>query len=193
MKEIGFSFLKLIKESFLILLKPKEYFSTMPKVGGFIEPTIKAVIYVFIGQAVREIWLLQSDNQSNNEMDWGIIYYIFLLISPIMYLFSGGIIIQKISDFCEGNTNFETCIRVSSSLIIIILILDLFPFLHDTISAIIAIIIYLYGILLLYYALTITLEANNRKRAKIISFSLTAFLIFFAFFVRIVAKLLKLN
>ena len=44
-KNQGFNFGKFIEDSKNALLKPKEYFESMPTSGGFIEPIIKDVYF----------------------------------------------------------------------------------------------------------------------------------------------------
>ena len=56
MAEAGFDFQKFIEDSKSVLTAPKEYFSSMPKTGGFVEPLIKATIYGLVAGVLYFIW-----------------------------------------------------------------------------------------------------------------------------------------
>jgi len=57
MAESSFDFNKFIEETKSALLSPAEYFSTMSKTGGFVEPLIKAVIYGTLAGIINFLWI----------------------------------------------------------------------------------------------------------------------------------------
>ena len=60
MAEVAFDFKKFIDETKATILTPADYFSVMPKTGGFAEPLIKAVIYGFAAALINLLWVTLS-------------------------------------------------------------------------------------------------------------------------------------
>ncbi|MDY6970585.1 MAG: YIP1 family protein [Spirochaetota bacterium] len=169
MAENGFNFQKLIADTKSVLLSPKEYFVSMEKEGGYVEPVIKAVIYGLVGGIISFIWGILGLSALGAVI--GVITIILTPIYALIGIFIGGVILLVISAICSGDTNYETNVRVAASLSALTPVYALLGFTYGinlTLGSIISLIIALYGIWLLYNAL---IHALNCKEsiAKIIS------------------------
>ncbi|MGQ9621095.1 MAG: YIP1 family protein [Bacteroidales bacterium] len=170
-----------IKESKDTLLNPKSYFSTMKTSGGMVEPLIKAVIYGVVAGIIYLIWGILHLGAVGGLLGGaiGFMAFIWAIIGAIIGLFVGAIIILILSAICKGNTDFEACMRVSASLMVLMPVMALFSFLMGvslTLGMIINLIIYLYSLWLLYSSLVETLKANAGT-AKIIMWILAALIL----------------
>ena len=167
MAESGFNFQKFIDDSKATLLKPKEYFASMAKEGGFGEPIIKALIYGVVAGIISFIWSLLNLSPGAAFMfggAGGIMVIIGAIIFAIIGLFIGGIIVLIISAICGGSTNFETNVRVTASLMVLSpvnAVLSIFTGLSITLGAFISLIVSLYGLYLLFNALVGALGAKE--------------------------------
>ncbi|MBU1077224.1 MAG: hypothetical protein KKH98_08025, partial [Spirochaetes bacterium] len=112
-KSGSFDFQKLIDDSKQALMAPKDYFASMSKEGGLVEPVIKAVIYGLIAGIVGFVWSLLSI--SSGGMVGTAVGVAGIFLSPIyacIGLFIGAIIILVISAISGGSTDFEANARV---------------------------------------------------------------------------------
>jgi hypothetical protein len=179
-----FDFNLFIKESKDVLVNPKSYFSTMRTSGGMTEPLIKAVIYGAIAGVIGFIWSLLKIGVVTGGMfggALGIAAFIWSIIGAIIGLFIGGVILLVISSICKGNTDFEACLRVAASVMVVMPISALLGFttgINSVFGAIVALGVNLYGLYLLYYGLTEALKANPGT-AKIITYVLAAIMVIF--------------
>ncbi|MBN2402501.1 MAG: YIP1 family protein [Spirochaetes bacterium] len=186
MAEYGFNFQKLIEESKSVLTSPKQYFSSMAKTGGFVEPIIKALIYGIVAGIISLIWSLLSLTTASSMGMFGagaagIMILIWAIVGAIIGLFIGGIIILIISAICGGSTNFETNVRVAASLMVlspVSALLAVLGAISISLGVIVSLIVMLYGIYLLYVALVNTLGAKEGT-SKIVSIVLGVIILIF--------------
>jgi len=177
MSDSGFDFKKLVGDTKAVLLAPAEYFASMPKEGGMAEPLIKAIIYNVIAALINFLWLGVIFTSFAGTMGGffggsvGIMGIILSIIGGIIALFVGGVIVLVISAICGGNTNYEANVRVTASLMAltpISAILGFTSYINMWLGLIVSVVISLYGIFLLYQALTKSL-GGKEGAAKIVS------------------------
>lgn len=183
MAEGGFDFKKFIDDSKNTLLKPKEYFSGMPKEGGMGEPVIKAVLYGAVAGLFTLIWSVLGLSALGGGMfggmlggGIGIMAFIGSIIFAIIGLFVGGVIVLIISAICGGTTDYEANVRVTASLMVLSPISSLFGFLsyvHYSLGAVVSLVIGLFGVWLLYNAVVNALQGKEGV-AKVVSLILAA-------------------
>ena len=185
MAVINFNFNEFIEDSKNTLIKPKDYFSSMTKTGGFVDPIIKACIYSLVAGIIYFLWALLKlggawGMSGRSMVGVGSIMLIFTtLISGIIGLFIGGLILMLISMICSGEKNYETNVRVTASLMVLSPVSALLSFLTGInlyLGSIISLLIGLYGIWLLYIALLNTLSAKE-KVAQIVCIVLAVLLV----------------
>jgi len=168
MAESGFDFKKFVDDSIQVLKNPKEFYSSMSKTGGLGEPIIKALIYGLISGIIALIWsVLGLQIAFIGPVKALILAVIFALIG----LFIGAIIILIISAICGGSTDFENNVRVTAAAMVLMpvnTLLAVFGEIHVYVGSIITLVLVLYGIWLMYNALTASLQAKETP-AKIIS------------------------
>ncbi len=184
MAEAGFDFQKFIEDSKSVLTAPKEYFSSMPKTGGFVEPLIKATIYGLVAGVLYFIWGLLHLSAGAGMLGGmigggiGVMAIIGSIIGAIIGLFIGAIILLVVSAICGGSTDFEANVRVSASLMVLSPVSALLSFatgINLWLGGIVSLCVSLYGIYLLYHALINALQAKEGS-AKVISIILAAFI-----------------
>ncbi len=81
MADSSFNFSKLIDESKATIVNPKDYFSSMPKEGGLVEPIIKAAVYGLIAGVIYFIFTLLNIS-AFSTIDGGAF---MALIGPIIF------------------------------------------------------------------------------------------------------------
>lgn len=131
MSDGTFDFNELIKESKDVLVNPKSYFSTMKTSGGMTEPLIKAVIYGAIAGVISFIWSLLKVGAVTGSMFGsaiGIMVFIWSIVAAIIGLFIGAVILLVISSICKGSTDFETNVRVTAAVMVVMPISAFFGF-----------------------------------------------------------------
>src|SRR5664280_1908112 len=122
MADSTFDFNLFIKESKDVLVNPKSYFSTMKTTGGMTEPLIKALIYGAVSGILTLIWSLLNIGAMTNSFFGGaigVMAFIWAVIAAIIGLFIGAVVILVISSICKGSTDFESNLRVSAALLVI--------------------------------------------------------------------------
>lgn len=179
MENESFDFNKLFEESKNTLLNPKEYFTSMVVTGGLVAPVIKAAVYGLIAGLLTFVWSLFHLGGATSSMIGGAVGFmaiIFSIIGALVGLFIGAIILMILSAIAKGSTDFEANVRVSASLLILMPLSSLFSFFSGfnlTLGAIVSLLINLYGLWLLYNALTTTLKGDQRT-SKIVTVVLAA-------------------
>jgi len=177
MAEVAFDFKKFIDETKATLLTPADYFSVMPKTGGFLEPLIKAVIYGFAAALINLLWVTLSLGAIGGAFGGmlgggiGVMGLVMSVIGSIIGLFIGGAIVLVISAICGGSTEYEANVRVTASLMVMSPISSLFGFLSGFsvwLGGLVGIAVALYGLWLLYNALVKALGGKEGP-AKVIS------------------------
>ena len=126
-----FDFNAFIKESKDVLVNPKSYFSTMKTSGGMTEPLIKAVIYGAFAGVISFIWSLLKVGAVTGSMFGsaiGIMVFIWSIVAAIIGLFIGAVILLVISSICKGSTDFETNVRVTAAVMVVMPISAFFGF-----------------------------------------------------------------
>jgi hypothetical protein len=180
----GFDFQKLINDSKSTLLSPKDYFASMAKDGGFVEPIIKALIYGIVAGVISLIWYLLHLYTAQ----WGLFgaggagfILINAIVGAIIGLFIGGIIVLIVSAICGGSTNFEANVRVTAALMVLSPVNALLGFLGALslkLGVIVSCIVSLYGLYLFFNALVKSLGAKEGT-AKIICIILAVLVLIF--------------
>jgi len=172
-----------IKESKETLLNPKAYFSTMKTSGGMGEPVLKALIYSVVAGIIVFLWGILGIGGQAGIFGAGIgaMALIWTIIGAMIGLFIGAVVVLIISAICKGNTDFEACLRVVSSLMVLFPISAVLGFitgLSPVVGAIIGLCVNLYGLYLLYFGLTESLRANPAT-TKIVMYVLAVILVIF--------------
>jgi hypothetical protein len=173
-----------IKESKDVLLTPKLYFSTMKTTGGIAEPLIKAVIYGVAAGIIAFIWSLLKVGGMTGIFGGaiGIMLFIYYIIAAIIGLFIGAVIVLVISSICKGSTDFEPCVRVTSSLMVLMPVSALLMFvsgLNLTAGSLVALAINIYLLYLLYHALIEALKAKPETTKIVMYVLIGIFVLFF--------------
>ncbi|MEW5845543.1 MAG: Yip1 family protein [Bacteroidota bacterium] len=182
MNENAFDFNKFMADSKNTLINPKGYFESMSTAGGMVEPLLKALIYGLVAAIINAIWFFALDSVVTLGAfggAFGVGAFIMTIIGAIIGLFIGAVIILLLSSISGGNTDFEANLRVSASLMVLMPInslLNVFSFLSGYLGVIVSLAINLYGLYLLYLALTKTLKGKE-ETARIIMYVLIALLV----------------
>lgn len=184
-----FDFNKLSKEFQETLLNPKEYFSTLPLSGGFTEPVLKAVFYGTIAGLFAVLWSVMGLSAMGGFGGvWGgavgIMALIWSIVGSIIAVFVGGAIVLVISAICGGNTDYEACVRVYASLMVIYPINAFLAFLYGIslpLGSTVGLMVSLYAIYLMYTAVQQALKGRE-STLKIVAIVLVALVVmgFFA-------------
>lgn len=182
MAEGGFDFKKFIDDSKAVLTTPKEYFSSMPTSGGFVEPLIKATIYGTIAGVIALIWSMLKLTAAAGAFGGmigggvGVMALIGSIIGAIVGLFIGGVILLIVSAICGGNTNYEANVRVTAALMVLSPVNALLSFtsgINLWLGGLISLAVSLYGLYLLYHAIVGALKGKEGT-AKVITIVLAA-------------------
>ncbi|HPI15722.1 MAG: Yip1 family protein [Spirochaetota bacterium] len=182
MAEGGFDFKKFIDDSKAVLTTPKEYFSSMPTSGGFVEPLIKATIYGTIAGVISLIWSMLKLTAAAGAFGGmigggvGVMALIGSIIGAIIGLFVGGVILLIVSAICGGNTNYEANVRVTAALMVLSPVNALLSFtsgINLWLGGLIGLAVSLYGLYLLYHAIVGALKGKEGT-AKVITIVLAA-------------------
>ena len=189
MENKNFNFPAFIAESKQTLLKPEEYFATMPTVGGFGPPIIKAVIYGIVAGIFNLLWSvlkLGAVGGAFGGMFGGAVGFLALrwsVVAALIGLFIGAVIILILVSIASGKTDFEPIIHVSAALLVIMpvsALLNVFSAIHPILGSLMSLAVNLYALWMLFNAMTRTLDARP-DTSKIIMFVLGGLLILFFF------------
>ncbi len=173
----AFDFQKFIEDSKNTLLAPKDYFASMAKEGGLVEPLIKALIYGAISGLIAMLWSIIGIGAVGGLFGaaagtgLGIMAFVWAIIGALIGLFLGGVLILIVSAICGGSTDFEANVRVAASLMVLSPISSLLSFLsgiHYSLGAIASLAVSLYGIYLLYHAVINALDGKP-DTAKVVT------------------------
>lgn len=183
MSNESFNFNQFIKDSVNSLTKPKAYFAEMPVSGGFGVPILKAVIYGAIAGIFTFLWSVLKIGGAAAGLGVfggaiGVMAFIWVLVGALIGLFIGAVIVLIISAICGGSTDYEANARVTASLMVLMPIGALFGFIGGGVGSLIGFIINLYGLLMLYHALTGSLKGKEGT-SRIIAFILAVILVIF--------------
>jgi hypothetical protein len=181
MSEESFDFRKFIDDSKNSLINPKAYFATLKTTGGMIEPLIKAVLYGTAAGILYFIWSLLNFSTSGGLFGGaiGVMVLVWAIIGSVIGLFIGSVIVLVISALSKGNTDFEACMRVTASLMVlmpVIALLSIFSGLSSTLHIILRIAVNLYLLWMLYLALIGTLK-SDAQTSKVVTLVLVALMV----------------
>lgn len=121
----SFDFQKFVEESKATLMRPAEYFASMPKAGGLPEPVLKVLIYGLVAGVATYLWLLfglRVPGSMLHGMVGGGGGFLTILTTPLLMvvtLFIGAVFVLVLSAICGGETGFEPCLRVAASLAVL--------------------------------------------------------------------------
>jgi hypothetical protein len=184
MSNEGFSISKVYNDSKKALFQPKEYFGSMETQGGLGEPILKALIYGVVAGIFILLWSLLNVTGVTSGIFSGAIGvagFFGTIIGAVIGVFIGGLIILIISSICNGNNDFEANMRVAAAIMVIMPInafLGFFDGISYVLGAIISLALNLYGLYMLYIAVTVSLK-GQQKPAKAISYILGGLAILF--------------
>jgi hypothetical protein len=179
-----FDFNLFLKESKETLLNPKSYFATMKTTGGIAEPLIKAVIYGTVTGIIYLLWGLVKIGAVGGGFVGGavgIMAFVWAIFGAVIGLFIGAVILLIISSICKGNTDFESNLRVTAAVMVVMPISALFSFLSGIsvyLGLIVSLIVFLYSLWLLYHGLVEALKCKP-ETAKIVCYILIALIVLF--------------
>ncbi|HOF21064.1 MAG TPA: Yip1 family protein [Bacteroidales bacterium] len=185
MSNSSFDFNALIRDSKEILKDPKAYFSSMKTTGGIAEPVIKAVVYGLVAGIFAFIWSLLKIGPASYGISGGAVGFMALVwyvVGAVIGLFIGAVILLVISAICKGSTDFESNVRVTAALMVMMPIsafLGFFMGIGITLGTIVSLIVSLYGLYLLYHGLIETLKANAGT-SRVLVLVLAALLVIFS-------------
>lgn len=158
---------KILRESRETLLNPKDYFTTLSLSGGYAEPVIKAVIYGTVAGIFALLWSLTGFSNMGAMIlggAVGIMALIGAIIASVVGVLVGGAIMLVLSAICGGNTDFESNLRVTASLMVLYPINAFLAFLSGinlTLSGLVSLLVGLYSVYLIYHALILSLKARE--------------------------------
>lgn len=192
----SFDFNAFINESKETLLNPKAYFAALKTTGGMAEPLIKAVIYGAVAGVFAFLWSVLKIGAVTGGMFGGavgVMVFVWYIIAAVIGLFIGAVIVLVISAICKGSTDFESNVRVTASLMVLMPISALLGFaggINLYLGAVVTLCVNIFSLWLLYNALNETLKAKQ-ETTKIVSYVLIALFVL-AMFMKI-ATLRKAN
>ncbi|MCA1757043.1 MAG: YIP1 family protein [Bacteroidales bacterium] len=184
MSNESFNFNKFIKDSIETITRPKEYFAALTLEGGLGEPVIKAVLYGIVAGIFTLIWSFLKIGAVAGGMFGGaigIMAFIWAIIGAIIGLFIGAVIMLIISAVCGGSTDFEANLRVTASMMVLMPVSAFFGFfsgLNFWLGFLITMVIYLFGLYLMYFALTGSLKGKSGI-SRIVTIALAALVVLF--------------
>jgi hypothetical protein len=179
-----FDFNEFIKESKDVLVNPKSYFSTMKTTGGIPEPLIKAVIYGAIAGVFSFLWSILHIGAASNPIFGGavgIMLFIGAIIGAVIGVFIGAVVVLILSAICKGSTDFESNLRVSAALMVIMPISSFLAFagsLNIYLGLIVTLAVDLYALWLLYNGLVEALKAKP-ETTRILMYVLIGIIVLF--------------
>jgi hypothetical protein len=166
MSDGTFDFNELIRDSKEVLVNPKSYFATMKTTGGMTEPLIKAVIYGAIAGAFSFLWSILHIGAAGAGMFGsavGVLSLVWSVVGAVIGLFVGGVILLVISAICKGSTDFESNVRVTAAVMVIMHISSFLGFaggINIYLGAIVSLAASVFAFWLLYNGLTETLKSK---------------------------------
>ncbi|MBS0010204.1 MAG: YIP1 family protein [Bacteroidales bacterium] len=181
MSNESFNFNQFIKDSVNSLSKPKAYFAEMPVKGGLGVPIVKALIYGAVAGIFTFLWSVLKIGAATTGIFGGaigIMAFIWAIIGAFIGLFIGAVVVLIISAICGGSTEYEANARVTASLMVLMPITALFGFIGGGVGSVIGFIINIYGLFMLYHALTQSLKGKEGT-SKVISIILGVLLVIF--------------
>jgi len=175
----SFDFNALINESKEAILNPKSYFAALKTTGGMTDPLIKAVIYGAIAGIFTFLWSILKIGAATGGMfggSVGVMAFIGSIIGAVIGLFIAAVVLLIISAICSGSTDFESNVRVTAALMVLMPVNAALGFIGGfsfLLGSIISVAVGLYGLWMLYNAIIETLKAK-KEIVKIVCYVLAA-------------------
>ena len=146
------------------LIAPKTFFASMALTGGYREPVMKLALYGLIAGVLGAILNL---NKMGPAALW-----LSVVITPITSIiagFIGALFILVVSLICKGSKNFEHALRVMAAIAVLqpiqVLATGVFIHISPLLFILGALAVSLYGLYLLYLALTTALQGKPKSAA----------------------------
>lgn len=180
----AFDFKKFLDESRDSILNPKGFFPTLKTEGGLGDPILKALIYGLVAGVFSFLWSILNIGAVTGGLFGGaigIMILIWSVIGAVIGVFIGGVVVLVLSAICGGKTDFEPNMRVAAALMVLMPINAFFGFavgISTVLGTLISFAINLYGLWMLYHALTQTLKAKESS-AKVLSYVLVGIVMLF--------------
>ena len=177
-----FTIYRVYEESKKALFTPRKYFTDMETGIGWGSPVYKAFIYGLASGLFILLWsFLDIIGLTEGVLsgDVGVIGFFSTIAGALAGLFIGGVIIVTVSSVCDGRTDFESGWRIASVLMVILPLnafLGFFDGISHVLGAVISLGVNLYGVYMLYIALTVVLKAQD-KPARVFSYILSGILV----------------
>ena len=179
-----FNFKAFLEESKETLLNPAGYFASMKTAGGLTEPLIKAALYGVVAGVFSFLWSILHLTATTGGLFGGaigIMAFFWSVIGAVIAMIIGAVIILILSAIAGGNTDFEASARVSAAILVLLPVIIFLGFVSGigrTPGLIVNLIVNLYGLLMLYYALTKTLKGKENT-SKVLTGILAAIVVIF--------------
>ena len=177
-----YTIVRVYEESKKALFSPRSYFADMETDAGWGEPIYKAFIYGIASGLFILLWSFLDIIGITDGVftgDVGVIGFFSTIAGAVAGVFIGGVIIIIVSSVCDGRTDFESGLRIASALMVVLSLnafLGFFDGISYVLGAVISLGVNLYGVYMLYLALTIALKADD-KPVRIFSYILSGILV----------------
>jgi len=184
MSDKRFNITKLYHDSRQVLFKPKTYFSSMETEGGWEEPILQTFLYGVLSGLFILLWSLLDVigiTEGVFSGDVGVVGFFSTIFGAVIGLFIGAFIILIISAISDGKRDFDSCLRIAAAIMVLLPVnafLGFFDGISYVLGAVLSLGVNLYGVYMLYIALTVILKAES-KPARTISYILAGLLVLF--------------
>ena len=179
---------KIYEDTRQALLRPEHYFAAIETKSGWAEPIMKALIYGITSGLFILLWSfldIIGVTEGIFSGDVGVVGFFITIIGAVVGIFVGGFLIIIISYICNGNINFTSALYIAAA-VMVFLPLNAFIGIFDGINYVLGLLISLgmnlYGLYMLYTAVTVTLK-TEKKPARIIFYVLGGILLLSLLFV----------
>lgn len=182
----SFDFNAFINESKETIMNPKSYFAALKTTGGMAEPLIKAVIYGAVSGVFAFLWSVLRIGAVTGGIFGGaigVMVFVWYIIAAVISLFIGAVVVLVISAICKGSTDFESNVRVTASLMVLMPIGAFLGFTSGIslyLGAIVTLAVNIFGLWLLYNALIETLKAKP-ETTKVVGYVLIGIFVLMMF------------
>lgn len=148
------------------------------------EPILKALVYGAIAGVFVLIWSFLNISGFTGGIFGsavGIAGFFWSIFGAVIGVFIGGLIVLIVSAICGGNTEFEPNMRVAAAIMVLLPInafLGFFDGINFALGSVISLLVNLYGIYMLYWAVRGVLNAKEQP-ARIVSYVLGGVMVLF--------------
>jgi hypothetical protein len=165
---------EIIRESKEVLVNPKSYFSTMKTSGGITEPLIKAVLYGAIAGTFSFLWSILHIGTAGAGMFGtavGILSIVWSIVGAVLSLFIGAVILLVISSICKGSTDFESNLRVTAAVLVLMPISAFLSFtggINLTFGTVVSLAVIVFACWLLFHGLVEALKTKPETTRSVL-------------------------